>query len=288
MSTRRPAQHGGSAAPEAAATPRHAPRGTGLRIGELAQVTGVTTRAIRHYHDVGLLAEPARDSSGYRRYTAADLVALVRIRRLRALGMPIERIAERLTAADAHTDERKDLPAALSALADDLTRQIAALTELRAKVRAMAASPPADEPAATWAAALVSAGVLRDPGDLPAREREAIDVLDALAPNGIGELAGQVAALNAAPAARRRLDAALTRFRGLAPDAPAEQTDKLAAEFVAAIGGLGLDPSPVAAPDQRPSPVPVEVMAKLLGARLSPAQLNCLRHVRQLMEDDAR
>jgi DNA-binding transcriptional MerR regulator len=280
---------------------------TGLRIGELAQAAGVTTRAIRHYHEVGLLAEPARDGSGYRRYTATDLVALVRIRRLRALGMPIEQIAERIAAAEAQPDARKgtgndaakdaakDLPAALGALAEDLTRQIDALTELRAKVLALAASPAADEPAATWSAALVTAGVLRDPADLPAGEREAIDLLDALAPNGIGELAGQVAALDAAPDARRRLDAALKRFRGLAPDAPTGQTDELAAEFVAAIGGLGLGPSPKTVAGHRPSPpspvpvpVPVEVMDKLLGARLSPAQLHCVRRVRQLMEADDR
>jgi DNA-binding transcriptional MerR regulator len=39
-----------------------------LRIGELADLAGVTVRTIRHYHAKGLLAEPPRDPSGYRRY----------------------------------------------------------------------------------------------------------------------------------------------------------------------------------------------------------------------------
>ena len=42
-----------------------------LTIGQLATYAGVTVRAVRHYHAKGLLPEPARDGSGYRRYDAA-------------------------------------------------------------------------------------------------------------------------------------------------------------------------------------------------------------------------
>ena len=42
-----------------------------LTIGELASYAGVTVRAVRHYHAKGLLPEPERDHSGYRRYGAA-------------------------------------------------------------------------------------------------------------------------------------------------------------------------------------------------------------------------
>ena len=41
-----------------------------LTIGQLASYTGVTVRAVRHYHQIGLLPEPDRDASGYRRYGA--------------------------------------------------------------------------------------------------------------------------------------------------------------------------------------------------------------------------
>jgi DNA-binding transcriptional MerR regulator len=40
-----------------------------MRIGELAGLVGISTRAIRHYHRVGLLAEPARKANGYREYS---------------------------------------------------------------------------------------------------------------------------------------------------------------------------------------------------------------------------
>ena len=59
-----------------------------LSIGEVAQLAGVTTRTVRHYHAIGLLPEPQRDGSWYRRYDASDVVAVVRVVRLRALGMP--------------------------------------------------------------------------------------------------------------------------------------------------------------------------------------------------------
>lgn len=53
-----------------------------LTIGQLAAYAGVTVRAVRHYHAKGLLPEPERDHSGYRRYDAAAVVKLIRIRTL--------------------------------------------------------------------------------------------------------------------------------------------------------------------------------------------------------------
>ena len=53
-----------------------------MRIGELAGLVGISTRAIRHYHRVGLLPEPARKANGYREYSLRDAVELARVRRL--------------------------------------------------------------------------------------------------------------------------------------------------------------------------------------------------------------
>ena len=71
-----------------------------LTIGQLAAHAGVTIRAVRHYHLKGLLPEPERDSSGYRRYPAAAVVELIRIRTLAEAGVPLSRVRE-LLAADA-------------------------------------------------------------------------------------------------------------------------------------------------------------------------------------------
>ncbi len=63
-----------------------------LTIGEVARLTGVTTKTVRHYHKVGLLPEPGRSESGYRLYSAKDLLRLHRIRRIRSFGLSLEQI----------------------------------------------------------------------------------------------------------------------------------------------------------------------------------------------------
>jgi DNA-binding transcriptional MerR regulator len=69
-----------------------------LTIGELASYAGVTVRAVRHYHSKGLLPEPQRDRSGYRRYDAGAVVELIRIRTLAEAGVPLARVRELLQA----------------------------------------------------------------------------------------------------------------------------------------------------------------------------------------------
>ena len=71
-----------------------------LTISQLAAYGGVTVRAVRHYHAKGLLPEPERDHSGYRRYDAAAVVELIRIRTLANAGVPLSRVRELLVAGD--------------------------------------------------------------------------------------------------------------------------------------------------------------------------------------------
>ena len=63
-----------------------------LTIGQLADYVGVTVRAVRHYHQRGLLPEPDRDATGYRRYGAQAVVDLIRIKTLADAGVPLARI----------------------------------------------------------------------------------------------------------------------------------------------------------------------------------------------------
>jgi DNA-binding transcriptional MerR regulator len=69
-----------------------------LTIGQLASYVGVTVRAVRHYHATGLLPEPERDHSGYRRYDAHAVVELIKIRTLAGAGVPLARVRELLAA----------------------------------------------------------------------------------------------------------------------------------------------------------------------------------------------
>nr|BFE79155.1 MerR family transcriptional regulator [Planobispora longispora] len=87
----------------------------------------MTVKAIRHYHERGLLAEPDRDSSGYRRYTAEHAVKLVKIRTLAHAGVPLARVKE----LDADPDT---LTAAIAEIDHDLEDRIAQLRRARGQL----------------------------------------------------------------------------------------------------------------------------------------------------------
>ncbi|MCI1788993.1 MAG: MerR family transcriptional regulator [Actinomyces sp.] len=57
-----------------------------MQIGELAKRTGVSTRALRHYEDTGVLI-PERTTHGYRVYTEADITRVAQIKAMISAGL---------------------------------------------------------------------------------------------------------------------------------------------------------------------------------------------------------
>jgi DNA-binding transcriptional MerR regulator len=100
-----------------------------MRIGEIAGLVGISTRAIRHYHHVGLLAEPARKANGYREYSLRDAGKLARVRRLTELGLGLDEVGDALA-----SDADRDLTEILRELDADLARQEADLRRRRARL----------------------------------------------------------------------------------------------------------------------------------------------------------
>lgn len=74
---------------------------TELSIGDFSRMTFLSVKALRHYHDVGLL-EPARidQHSGYRYYRPGQVSDAQLIRRLRALDMPVDAVRRVVSAPD--------------------------------------------------------------------------------------------------------------------------------------------------------------------------------------------
>jgi DNA-binding transcriptional MerR regulator len=103
-----------------------------LTIGQLAAHVGVTVRAIRHYHQRGLLAEPARDTSGYRRYDAQAVVDLIRIKTLSNAGVPLARIEELLNA------QPEEFTEAITHIDEALRKKIRDLTQHRRRIAELA------------------------------------------------------------------------------------------------------------------------------------------------------
>ncbi|ABM37497.1 MerR family transcriptional regulator [Polaromonas naphthalenivorans] len=65
-----------------------------LTITEVAKRTGLTAYTLRYYERIGLIAPVARAGGGQRRYAASDMDWLEFLLRLRATGMPIQRMQE--------------------------------------------------------------------------------------------------------------------------------------------------------------------------------------------------
>ena len=73
-----------------------------LTIGELSKMTYLSVKALRHYHDVGLLEPAVVDPiTGYRRYRPSQVATAQAIRRFRDLDMPIDQVRQVLEATDA-------------------------------------------------------------------------------------------------------------------------------------------------------------------------------------------
>ena len=72
-----------------------------LTIGEFSKMTYLSVKALRHYHDVGLLEPVDIDAStGYRRYSTTQVSTAQAIRRFRDLEMPLEQVRAVLDAPD--------------------------------------------------------------------------------------------------------------------------------------------------------------------------------------------
>jgi DNA-binding transcriptional MerR regulator len=103
-----------------------------LTIGEFSRMTHLSVKALRHYHDVGVLAPAAIDPrSGYRCYGAGQVTAAQVIRRLRDLGMPLDSIRTVLLAPDLAARNR-EISAHLERMERQLEQTQAAVSGLRA------------------------------------------------------------------------------------------------------------------------------------------------------------
>jgi DNA-binding transcriptional MerR regulator len=107
--------------------------GRRLAIGQLADYAGVTIKAVRHYHRRGLLAEPPRDASGYRRYGAEHAIQLVKIKTLAEAGVPLARIKQ-LLAADAD-----EFATAIAEIDRNLQARVKQLCHTRARIAQLGA-----------------------------------------------------------------------------------------------------------------------------------------------------
>ena len=110
-------------------------------IGDFSRMTHISVKALRFYHDQGLL-EPARidPSSGYRFYDTGQVPVAQVIRRFRDLDMPLDQVRAVLTAPDVET-RTKEIIAHLTAMESKLAELQMSVSSLRALLEAPAVRP---------------------------------------------------------------------------------------------------------------------------------------------------
>lgn len=102
-----------------------------MRIGEVAQHSGVNPTTIRYYEGIGLLVEPERTPSGYRNYTDAAVSRLCFIRAAQSIGLSLGEIREVLALRDGGETPCPHVITLLDRRAAELGERIAALEQMR-------------------------------------------------------------------------------------------------------------------------------------------------------------
>lgn len=220
-----------------------------MRIGELAELVGVTTRTVRHYHRIGLLAEPARRDNGYRSYDTRDVLRLIRIRRLVELGLSLDEARDALAG-----DDDRELREILVEIEADLAAQEQRIRSRRERVADM----------------LATDGDLTVPAEMAtveSRDREVLEIVERAAGADAVHLWSTYDAVRGHPVL---LDAA-ERFEalaGLAADDPAVDAVALA------VRNLGL--RELVPPEAVGDPAAADLLQAAMTAGLPPAQARCL------------
>jgi DNA-binding transcriptional MerR regulator len=120
---------------------------TTYNIQQIAELTGLSTHALRYYEKANLTRAIERDANGYRVYSEADLDWLKFLIRLRETGMSIrnmqhfaelryrgdETITERRQLLESHKNELQEQIASLSETVDVLNRKIDYYKEMERK-----------------------------------------------------------------------------------------------------------------------------------------------------------
>jgi DNA-binding transcriptional MerR regulator len=109
---------------------------TGLTIGQVSHITGVSAKAIRYYESAGLLPKPSRGENHYRRFGLGDVNRLVLLRHMRVLGVPLSAAKSLLreTADGRCSDVQRELLALMDERLAALDREMDELRRLRASV----------------------------------------------------------------------------------------------------------------------------------------------------------
>ena len=105
-----------------------------MKIGEVAEQSGVSVDTVRFYERVGVLPEPNRRPSGYREYEPDTIERIRFTRELQDLGLTLDEIAQALAAHDVGGATCESERWRLDVVRDRVDARIAELTALRRRI----------------------------------------------------------------------------------------------------------------------------------------------------------
>ena len=228
-----------------------------LTIGEFSKMTYLSVKALRHYHDVGLL-EPAEidPSTGYRHYTADQVATAQAIRRFRDLDMPLDQVRAVLQAPDLTTRNEAILDH-LESMQQQLERTQHTVASLQALLTSASAPRPvsyrtlpattvlaaratvAFDDAAAWLDGVYAElhGSLDGAGVTPAGPDGAL-YHDAFFTEGVGEVMAYVPV--PAPTALETIELPATRVAAMVHEGPFDDLDQTYGALGTVVAELGL------------------------------------------------
>lgn len=233
---------------------------------QLAELADTTVKAVRHYHEIGLLHEPERAANGYKQYEVEHLVRLLRIKRLADLGVPLAQVAQ-ITQDDDHPEN------ALRVIDTELEATIERLQSVRSELAAIFRhQAPVDLPSGFSEVGL----------ELTERDRALIliyaQVFGPVAMDGLLEMLKD-----------SRQSAHDAEFDSLAPDADESTRQEIAVRYAPHVKYLTekyawlSDPG---ADSARGSNYAVNVIGKALVDLYNPAQMDVLKRVNLMLAGD--
>ncbi|RSZ64216.1 MerR family transcriptional regulator [Corynebacterium hylobatis] len=102
---------------------------SGMRIGEVAERTGLSVRTLRHYDEVGVVSPSGYTPGGFRLYSGDDIERIMLIRRMKPLEFTLEEMRGFLDAVD-----HPDTPGARKTIALIRAEAATRLEKLRRRV----------------------------------------------------------------------------------------------------------------------------------------------------------
>lgn len=109
-----------------------------MRIGEVAERSGVSVKTIRYYEGIGLLAPPPRTPSGYRDYDDTAVERLGFVRAAQSVGLTLGEIREVVALRDRGETPCGHVVHLVQRRADEIAERIRALQDLERELQQLA------------------------------------------------------------------------------------------------------------------------------------------------------